>query len=307
VPSVAHELYAYLLPLLKRAKELDSPSAELARLRARQETLTHKLKPTLTPGFQARFEVERTELAPHFVSWELRPKKFTAERTLIHVHGGSFISPIDPAHLRWVCQLAEQVSARVILPDYPLAPRHTWRNAHETLVELISKECGSAQQVVLSGDSAGAGLALACAMTVRDRAKTSGRQPNKLVLLSPWVDLSTSTPETIDAAQRDPWLKLSKVRYYATLWAGSGEAAEIARYEVSPALGNLAGLPPALLIYGTRDVLAPGAQLLHRRAMAAEWQVTAYEAEGLIHNYMFFPALPEASWANQVVARFVGS
>ena len=83
--------------------------------------------------------------------------------------------------------------------------------------------------LVLAGDSAGGGFALALALTLRDRG---GPQPSHLVLHSPWVDLTTSTPETAEFSARDPWLFLGKLATYAAWWAGSPD--DLGRPEVSP-------------------------------------------------------------------------
>ena len=56
---------------------------------------------------------------------------------------------------------------------------------------------------------------------------------------APWVDLTTSTPETEEADAIDPWLFYSKLVAYALWWAGSPE--DLGRPEVSPALADLRG------------------------------------------------------------------
>jgi monoterpene epsilon-lactone hydrolase len=145
---------------------------------------------------------------------------------------------------------------------------------------------------VLAGDSAGGGLALAVALTVRDHG---GRQPSHLLLISPWVDLTISTPETHEVTKTDPWLFLGKMQAYAEWWAGSPE--DLGRPEVSPALGDLAGLPPALMFFGTRDSLWPGGRLLARRAEEAGWPLTFVEEPDLLHVYPVLPFLPEAARA----------
>jgi acetyl esterase/lipase len=113
--------------------------------------------------------------------------------------------------------------------------------------------------------------------------------------VSPWVDLTTSTPETAGLDAVDPWLFLGKLHAYGGWWAGSPE--DLGRPEVSPALGDLSGLPPALMFCGTRDLLVPGCRLLARRAMAAGWDLTYVEEPGLIHVYPLLPWLPEARHA----------
>ena len=76
--------------------------------------------------------------------------------------------------------------------------------------------------VVLAGDSAGGGYALAVAEALRDRG---GPQPERLVLIAPWVDLTSSAPGTLEAAERDPWLSFQHLSIYASFWAGSEDPA----------------------------------------------------------------------------------
>jgi acetyl esterase/lipase len=90
---------------------------------------------------------------------------------------------------------------------------------------------------------------------------------------------------------------------YAEWWAGSKE--DLGRPEVSPALADLAGLPPALMFYGTRDLLAPGCRLLAARAAEAGWDLTAVEEPGLMHVYPLLPLIPEARAAWRQTLEFV--
>ncbi len=140
---------------------------------------------------------------------------------------------------------------------------------------------------------------MALAEALRDRG---GPQPAELLLISPWVDLSTSTPETPSYDAVDPWLFLGKVRAYARWWAGS--EADLTRPEVSPALGDLDGLPRALMLCGTRDLLVPGCRLLARRAADADWDLTYVEQPDLLHVYPLLP-VPEARAARRTILEFL--
>jgi epsilon-lactone hydrolase len=211
------------------------------------------------------------------------------------------VAPIDPFQVRYAARLASGLGARVVMPDYPLTPEHTWRDSLEPIVALVQRLLAeSPDGVVLAGDSAGGGLALAVALTVRDRG---GPQPTHLLLVSPWVDLTTSTPETHDVTQDDPWLFIGKMAAYAEWWAGSPD--DVGRPEVSPALGDLAGLPPALMFFGTRDSLWPGGRLLVRRAEEAGWPLTYVEEPGLLHVYPLLPFIPEARRAWRTTKEFL--
>ena len=154
-----------------------------------------------------------------FPAYVLTPPDGSFRRTLVHLHGGSFTAPSHPNQWRFATRLARKLDARLVFPAYPLAPDHTWRDSHEPLVGLV-RDLAAEGPVVLAGDSAGGGLALAVAMGVRD---AGGPQPSHLVLLSPWVDLTTSAPGTVEAGARDPWLNVENVPVYAGYWAGSAD------------------------------------------------------------------------------------
>jgi len=300
MPSRRHELLARLVPKLRKSRELDSPEAERARLEHWHATLDRGFPTGAVPFFHRRFAVVREELPAGFPSYTLTQRGRTPTRTVVYVHGGGFVAPIDPYQVRYATRLATGLGARVVMPDYPLTPEHTWRDAHEPIVELVQRLLRSGDDVTLLGDSAGGGLALAVALTLRDRG---GPQPGHLVLISPWVDLTTSTPETDEVTRTDPWLFIGKMRAYAGWWAGSPD--DLGRPEVSPALGDLTGLPPTLMFFGTRDSLWPGGTLLVRRAADAGWPLTYVEEPGLIHVYPVLPLLPEARRAWRTTKEFL--
>ena len=143
---------------------------------------------------------------------------------------------------------------------------------------------------MLAGDSAGGGLALAMALSMRDRGLTPATH---LVLHAPWVDLTTSTPETREVDADRPVAVLQQARGVRPV-VGRLARADLGRREVSPALADLAGLPKALMLYGTRDLLHPGCRLLARRAAEAGWDLTSIEEPDLIHVYGLLPLIPEA-------------
>ena len=302
MPSLRHDLLAWALPRARGSRDLDTPERERARLQRRNDALEPALPTWLVPRFADRFEVqERTLTGPAGPTpcYVVKPRGIDPELTLFHVHGGGYVSPLDPFHLRYTTRLARALRARVVLPTYPLTPRHTWRDSHDTLADELEVWADQGR-VVLSGESAGGGIALALAETLRNHG---GPQPWRLLLIAPWVDLTTSTPETEALDAIDPWLFIGKLRAYAGWWAGS--EADLARPEVSPALGRLDGLPPALMFCGTRDLLVPGCRLLADRAAASDWDLTYLEAPGLLHVFPLLPFIPEARIARQHTLEFL--
>jgi monoterpene epsilon-lactone hydrolase len=300
MPSRRHELMAYAVPRVRRSRDLDDVAKERARLERWHATLEPAFPTGAVRRFDKRYRVVREDLPGGFPSYTLTERGGSPDRVVVYVHGGGFVGPIDPYQVRYGARLASALNASVVMPDYPLTPEHTWRDSHEDVVRLVQRACETTERVVVVGDSAGGGIALAVALTVRDRG---GPQPSHLLLHAPWVDLTTSTPETEVVTLDDPWLFIGKMHAYAEWWAGSPD--DLARSEVSPALADLSGLPRTLMFCGTRDTLNPGCRLLARRAAQAGWDLTYVEQPGLLHVYPILPFIPEAKAAWRTTVEFL--
>ncbi|WP_151083657.1 alpha/beta hydrolase [Nocardioides cynanchi] len=296
MPSLRHQVLARVVPRVRRSRELDDEASERARIERWHEELDRSLPTGTTPRFHRRFSVVTETLPGGSPSYSVVRRGTLPSRTVLYLHGGAFMAPMSAWQVTYAARMADDLDARVVLPDYPLAPEHTWRDSHRDLVELAER-LATGDELVIAGDSSGGGLALAIAESMRDRG---GPQARRLLLVSPWVDLTTSTPETAALDAVDPWLFIGKVRAYAAWWAGS--PGDLGRPEVSPALGDLSGLPPALMFCGSRDLLVPGCRLLARRAAEAGWDLTYVEEPDLIHVYPLLPLIPEArrAWRRTV-------
>jgi epsilon-lactone hydrolase len=283
VPSLRHQLLASALPLVRGSSEVTDPESM-----RREKLIEQATGPTDPPRRWTRgLEVGRID-GYGFGVHDLRVAGTTPSRTLLYLHGGAYVSPADGAHWRYVARLARRFDLRVVLPAYPLAPTHTWRDSHDAMVRLFEQVAiESPGGVVLAGDSAGGGYALALAQQVTARP---GPQPTHLVLLAPWVDLTDSAPGTFEAATRDPWLKLSRLRLFGQWWAGEDDPT---RPECSPLNGDLSRLPKAVMWCGTRDLLQPQCRQLAERAVEQGWDLRYVEEQGLIHVYPLLP-VPEA-------------
>jgi acetyl esterase/lipase len=132
---------------------VDEPT-ERARIERRHEDLDRSVPTGLVPRFHRRFSLVTEELDGMPVH-TVTPRGVNPVRTVVLVHGGAFIAPLDPFHLRYATRLARALGARIVLPDHALAPEHTWRDSFPQLLELTAR--WSAQdRVTLAGDSSGA-------------------------------------------------------------------------------------------------------------------------------------------------------
>jgi acetyl esterase/lipase len=141
-----------------------------------------------------------------FVCWTVLPrgKTATAVRGAVYLHGGACTSEITKQHWALVGALADEAS-RVEVPLYGLSPQHTYREAYPLVTEVYRQllERLPAAAVTLAGDSAGAGLALGIAQGLPAAGLP---QPRRIVLISPWLDLTLRQPAVRDIAPHDPWL-----------------------------------------------------------------------------------------------------
>ncbi|MGL5825124.1 MAG: alpha/beta hydrolase [Nocardioides sp.] len=305
MPSLRHHVLAFALPRVLGSRELVDEASERASIVARQRQIPDTLPTAAVPGFFRHFDLARERLVSDtgvaFTSYVITPKNAVPSATLFYVHGGAFVSPIDKFHVRYVTRLSSALGLRVVLPQYPLAPEHTWRDSVPPLTTSVDRWLAkSPGGLILGGDSAGGGLALAVALRLRAEGRS---MPRRLLLHAPWGDLTTSTPETKDYARVDTWLKYSKLIAYARWWAGS--ESDLGRSEVSPTLADFDGLPPALVLAGTRDLLLPGCRLLADRAAKSDWDLTYLERQGLVHVFALMPFIPEARHAFGYTIRYL--
>jgi acetyl esterase/lipase len=228
-----------------------------------------------------------------------------SQLTVIHFHGGGYCLGSARMARSWAAHLSARTGGRVVLPEYRLAPEHPYPAALEDARAVMTALSGSGP-VVVSGDSAGGGLALALLLSMRDEGQ---EPPAGAILLSPWLDLGRDRRAVPDLVRRDvllspDWLDAC-ARAYAdpSTWAGP---------LVSPLRATHSGLPPLLIQAGTEELLAPDAELLAASASAAGADVTYTRWPRMWHDFALQAgllaaadsALAQASWfVRKVTAR----
>jgi acetyl esterase/lipase len=184
-----------------------------------------------------------------------------------------------------------------------LAPEHPYPAAlHDaaSVYELLQRDVSDGD-VVLCGDSAGGGLALALALACRTARV---EQPRGLVLLSPWVDLTISADTYKSRATSDELFSAAAAHEAAEAYLQGCEATEPF---ASPLWGHLGDLPPVLLFAGGDEVLLDDAVSLAARIAGAGGTVEAHFVAGMQHVWpTLFPALDASVTALEAIARFVG-
>lgn len=217
-----------------------------------------------------------------------------AQPTVVHFHGGGYCIG-SPRTLRgWAAHLSAQAGCRVVLPYYRLAPEHphpaALYDARAVLTGLAGLAGGEgAGPVVVSGDSAGGGLALALLLSLRDEGQPG---PFGCILLSPWLDLGRDRRADPGLVRRDVLLSPEWLDACAHAYAAPEAWAE---HSVSPLLAAHSGLPPLLIQAGSNELLATDAGLLAASASAAGADVTYTRWPRMWHDFMLQPGLLAAA------------
>ena len=107
-PSRRHELLARVVPRLRKSRDLDTPEAERARLERWHATLDRALPDRRGAAASSRrFAVVREELPARLPVVRRHPARAaTPSRTVVYLHGGGFVAPIDPFQVRYAARLA---------------------------------------------------------------------------------------------------------------------------------------------------------------------------------------------------------
>lgn len=221
----------------------------------------------------------------------LRAAGAEATVVVVHFHGGGYTTGTPAVCRAWASLVSEEARATVVLPHYRLAPEApapaATDDARAVWDDVVSRV--PAARVVVSGDSAAAGIALALTQALVAEASPP---PAGMILISPWLDLTVDRSQPADLARRDCLLTPSWLAACAAAYAGSRSAADAV---VSPLHGTLAGLPPALVQAATDDVLISDADRFVVDARAAGGDVTYSRAPGLWHDYPIQTGLVAAS------------
>jgi len=243
----------------------------------------------------SRYDIEDAALAGTR-TFRLRCKEREPERRVLYLHGGAYLFSLMRAHWGVFAALADGSDAEIVAPLYPLAPEHHVEDglsAAFRAYKALAADVGAAN-IVLAGDSSGGGLALALAHRLRDLGEPL---PAALVLFAPWLDATLGDPAQPALAETDPMLSIEQLREAGRMWAGELDPSDLS---ASPLLGDQSGLPPSLVLVGTRDLLLSDARRFAERAGGVELR----EYPGMFHGWIAAP-IPEARHAIDAAATFI--
>ena len=231
----------------------------------------------------------------------LKPKnKNDTGKYILYLHGGAYVQRFNRFHWEFLAELVKRTHCTIVAPDYPLAPVYTYKESFGMVTELYKQllEVKKPDDLIILGDSAGGGFALALAQKLRNE---NVDQPAKIILLSPWLDITLSNPDIKDIDSNDPFLGKESLQQAGRLYAGDTNRDH---YLLSPINGSLEGLGRIYVFAGSNEILVADTRKLNSLAMSKGIHLHYYEYANMVHAWMFLN-FPESKKAKQQIVDLV--
>jgi len=220
---------------------------------------------------------------------------------IVFLHGGAYRYPSTFFHWVLVDNIMKQIPCKITFVDYPLAPEHKCKENVSAVMDvyktLFMPDIN--QKIVLMGDSAGGGLALVMAQLIKSQNITP--KPKKIVLLSPWLDISMETEIPKELQKKDVVLDRVILKKSGIDYAGALDTKDPL---CSPFYGDSKDVGEMALFIGTQDILYIDALRFKKKARKENYDLDFHEYKDMLHDWVLFP-INETAEAIKKIAQFI--
>ncbi|MCI6202777.1 MAG: alpha/beta hydrolase [Lachnospiraceae bacterium] len=224
---------------------------------------------------------------------------------ILQLHGGGYMGAVRNAYYVFA-GLYNEVSkgCNVLTPDYRVAPEHPYPAALEDALasyQWLLDKGYYGEQIIVAGDSAGGGLAMALCMYLKDHHMPMS---GGVIAMSPWTDLTASGESYTTNYEKDPLFGNTKESLiYVNDYAGNHDKMD---YYISPLFGDFRGFPPMLIQVGSLEMLLSDSVSVAAKARQQGIRVRLSIYEGMFHVFqMAYLNIPESKKAWAEVGKFI--
>ena len=287
------EFYDLVKRMRARPRQLDQT---VDQSRVNFEAMSRNFKPAADASFE---RVDADGVAAEWVSTEAGKQL----PVILFFHGGGYCIGSAETHRDLVSRLCTAAGARALSVDYRLAPENPFPAAVDDGVAAyrwLRRQGVPASSIVIAGDSAGGGLALATLLALKE---AGDELPAGGVCMSPVTDHTKSGESMRTKVDLDPMVHPTSSTANSNRYLGGADAKTPL---ASPLYADLKGLPPLLILVGTSEVLLDDSTRFAERAKAAGVSVELEVWDEMIHIWPYFAAiLPEARQAIDRMGAFI--
>ena len=261
-----------------------------------------KEPPWIVPDCFNMTHIELKNFSMKLLSLKENPSQ---DHVILQLHGGGYMGAVRNAYYVFA-GLYNEVShgCNVLTPDYRVAPEHPYPAALEDAVasyQWLLDKGYYGEQIIVAGDSAGGGLAMALCMYLKDHHMP---MPGGVVAMSPWTDLTASGESYETNYERDPLFGNTKDSLiYVNDYAGDHDKMDCC---ISPLFGDFRGFPPMLIQVGSLEMLLSDSVSVAAKAREQGIRVRLSIYEGMFHVFqMAYLNIPESKKAWAEVGKFI--
>ena len=235
--------------------------------------------------------------------FKFRPNNLSHRNAILYLHGGGYCIGSTSSHRPIIERLCADFGGAVYSLDYRLAPEHNFPVPliDSTLAyQWLLSEGYSSSELAIVGDSAGGGLTLSTLINLREEGISL---PSSGVLISPWLDLSSSGKSITKNEKIDPIINRETLNSFADKYLNG---ALPTTHLASPLFAELNDLPPILLQVGDMEMLFDDSIRLKEKAADYDIQLELKIWNKMVHVWhIFAPILPEGRAAITEIASFI--
>ena len=211
---------------------------------------------------------------------------------LVYAHGGGFMQGSLDSWDHFLRELVRQSGVAALSVDYKLSPEHKFPKAFDETVAMVRLAATEGaglgfdpKRLAVGGDSAGANLALAAALALRDGGETAV----KFMLLIYGVYSTDSDSPSWQRFGQGAGLSQTQMRW---IWETYLEdLAQMSDWRAAPIRADLKGLPPAHLIVGSLDPLQDDSNRMAAALDAAGVKNALTVYQGINHGFIRYGRL----------------
>lgn len=226
------------------------------------------------------------------------------EQMILQLHGGGYIGPLKNIYRSFAIMYSKaSKGANVLTIDYRVAPEHPYPAALEDAIrayEWILSKGYSEEQIIIVGDSAGGGLAIALCLYLRDKKR---KLPKGLITMSAWTDLTCSQESYTSQYETDPLFGNTKDSLlYQSSYIGENDPHHP---YLSPVFGEYHDFLPTLMQVGSCEMLLSDTLEVAKKIKEEGGKVRASVYEGMFHVFqMALNLIPESRMAWNEIRQF---
>ena len=237
----------------------------------------------------------------------VRPKgNKEALPVVMYFHGGGWVLGDKDTHDRLVREIANGANAAVVFVNFTPSPEAQFpipiEEAYAATKYIAEKGTElnlDPSRLAVAGDSAGGNMAAAVTLLAKER---HGPKIDYQVLIYPVTDANFNT-QSYQQYATDLWLSREAMKWFWDNYLpDEGARKQPTASPLQASIGQLKGLPPALVIVDENDVLRDEGEAYAHKLIKAGVSVTVVRYLGAIHDFAMLNALANTPAARSAIA-----